>query len=205
MDDIKKLLAQDTADKKRTARGMHHKVRGGGRIVKMPSDYMTKEEIKKLSSPVSEYKLLYPYNWGEFKKLPDHIQLEVWDAISRAFSMNATAFAKMFGCSVPTVCVWMKQHNKKPYGYNEHIHPAEKDRFADFCRSRSVEEPTVVLPVVEEETPTEAAPIEKTPAVEIPPEVLVETPAEEMNPHGIADLIAALIGTGAKLTIEVVL
>ena len=227
MDDIKKFLAQDTADKKMTARGFHHKVRGGGRHVRMPSDYMTKEEIKKLSSPVSEYKLLYPYKWGEFKKLPDRIQVCYWDTVTRNYTTNAHQMAKMFGVSDYTVKVWMKAHGIQPGQRGGYIDPRERDRWEEFLGKRNmvepteekvpvaetveggvapaVEEPTVVLPVAEDETPTESAPVEKTPAVEIPTEVLVETPAEEMNPHGIADLIAALIGTGAKLTIEVTL
>lgn len=210
MDDIKKLLAQDTADKKRTARGMHHKVRGGGRIVKMPSDYMTKEEIKKLSSPVTTYNPTFPYKWDEFKKLPDRIQVYYWDTVTRNYTTNAHQMAKMFGVSDYTVKVWMKAHGIQPGQRGGYIDPRERDRWEEFLGKRNRVEPTDEKVPVAETVEVEVAPAMEEPTVIETP---VEHPTEETEPvvvaeplrPGIADIIAALIGTGAKLTIEVVL
>ena len=203
MDDAKYVLLMDTIDKKKTARGYYKKVRGGGKYVKMPSDTLTEGEKKKMNGPVVSYNLTQPYTWGEFKKLPDHIQVEYFRSINRAYTTNAAWLGEMFGVSSDTVIRWMKAHNIKSFDRGGWIPPEAKERWKEFIKSRETPQKNV-SPNTEKEhltlTPIEPAPKE---SVEMA-EKLTEIPVSVLRPN-IADLIAALSGTGAKLTIEVVL
>ena len=224
MEDIEKMLAIDNANKKKTSTGYYKKVRCGGRHVRMPSDYLTKGEIKKMSSPVTTYNPTTPYKWDEFKRFPDRIQVAYWDMVNRNYDTNAHQMAKMFGVSDYTVKVWMKAHGIEPKHRGYYIDPKERDRWEEFLKSRNStgntdpkltpkEDPKRAEPEKTAEIPVEA-PIESVPPVSVAdektPENFTSDTVIELSPNkgekaNIADIIASLIGTGAKLTIEVVL
>lgn len=75
--------------------------------VYMPSDYMTKNEIKKMNGEVISYNLSKPMSWKAFNNLSDDIAREYIANIRKKYSgVSDSLLAKMFNMSYTTV------HNK---------------------------------------------------------------------------------------------
>lgn len=99
MTDEKYSYIQDVKDKKITARSARNKRthNGKGGSVKLPSDYMTKKEIKAMSGEVKSYRLNEPMNWKEFKAMPNDIQVAYIKLLKEKFCVPNNAIEKMFG------------------------------------------------------------------------------------------------------------
>lgn len=95
-------MIEDSIEKKNIARSSSHRrghcgKRGG---VKLPSDYMTKKEIKSMSSNVISYNLNRPMNWETFKSMPEDLKIEYIKRLRDKFSVPNKAIAQyMFGVS----------------------------------------------------------------------------------------------------------
>ena len=101
MTDEKYSYIQDVKDKKITARSARHKRthNGKGGSVKLPSDYMTKKEIKAMSGEVKSFRLNKPMAWKEFKAMPNDIQYGYIKLLKEKYSVTNMALEKMFGAS----------------------------------------------------------------------------------------------------------
>lgn len=104
MKDETYLFIQDVRDKKNTARSARNKrthtgKRGG---VKLPSDYMTEKEKKKMNGECKSYKLNQPMKWAEFNGMPDDVKIIYIKAIREKYNAPDTHIANMFGV---TQCV----------------------------------------------------------------------------------------------------
>lgn len=95
-------MIEDSIEKKNIAHSASHRrthcgKRGG---VKLPSDYMTKKEIKSMSSNVVSYNLNRPINWETFKSMPEDLKIEYIKRLRDMFSVPNKVIAQyMFGIS----------------------------------------------------------------------------------------------------------
>lgn len=184
MDDARYIYYQDVKEKKRIARGSQHKVRGGGRKVKMPTDYLTRKEKSALNGELISYNLNSPMKWREFNKMPEDIQEEYITGLVRKYNANASWLGEMFGVGRATVTRWGATHNITFRAMSGKQIRNIKPKWEAFLNAH------------------EWKPEDKP---ELKPEDKPEAITDIEAPTDIAKLISMLAGTGAKLTIEVIL
>ena len=224
MSEASELFFKDVFEKKRNGRAAHQKVRSGGKYMRTPSDNLTKEELNKMNSPCVTYEIKKPLYWREFKKLPDDIQVEYWRSVDRRFETNAAQMAKMFGVSAQTVSVWMKAHKIKAKSQGNRIDPKALDVWEEWVNSRRVSENAAPV-ISHSDTTSNPNDLEKVALDEVRCDTTTKEPllcqtvapviddplhddeeaATNVARPVLADIISALVGTGAKLTIEVTL
>ena len=104
MKDEEYLFFKDVSDKKRIAKGDYHKVRGGGRFVRFPSDNLTKKEREKMNGEVSVYNLGQPMEWAAFKSLSDDLACQYITGLRKRFTgLSDAQIALMMGVSGATI------------------------------------------------------------------------------------------------------
>lgn len=91
-------LRQDCREKKSiAASAFKQRTHCGKSGCKLPSDFMTKKEIKAMNGEVVNYaSVKRPMNWEEFKKLPDDLKKEYVEFIREKFNAPNNAIADMF-------------------------------------------------------------------------------------------------------------
>lgn len=112
MTDEEYIFRCDSAEKKRTARGVHNKRthNGKGGRVKFPSDYMTKKEREKMSGETRSFQLNKPMTWNEYTRLPRDIKGEYLKNITGKFNPTTKALGAMFGVSDKTARQELLKH-----------------------------------------------------------------------------------------------
>jgi len=174
-----------------------------------------------MNSEVKTYDLNKPIKWKEFKKFPEDIQVEYWHNITTHYTTNRKWMAEMFGVSEYTITVWQKAHNIKSRHRGGFFDPKDRDRWLEFINQNRISEmpdarkPPIVFEAVQDEhnVAENVSDVIAEPMPEgdiqtelMPTEELPTPPAHKLEPqHNISDLIAALVGSGAKLTVEVIL
>lgn len=116
MKDETYLYIQDVREKSITARSARSRLTGKRGGVKLPCDYMTEKEKKKMNGECKSYKLNSPMKWAEFKSMPDYLKIAYIKAIRGKYNAPATQIAKMLGVSDCTVSVEFQRlgiHNGK--------------------------------------------------------------------------------------------
>lgn len=98
MTDEKYLFISDCREKKQTARsaGAMNKKH---RAVRLPSDYLSRKEIKAMSGKVESYRMNDPMTWDEFKAMPQDLQRDYITLIRERFGVSDSAIDRMFGVS----------------------------------------------------------------------------------------------------------
>ena len=97
MEDEKYVFFQDVREKKVTgysARKQRSHCGKGGRV-KLPSDYLTKKELKNMSGECKSYRMNSPMKWHEFKAMPKDLQIAYIKAIKEKYNPPIVAIAKM--------------------------------------------------------------------------------------------------------------
>lgn len=175
MTDERYTFVQDIREKKRTARGYYNKVRQGGRM-KLPSDYLTEKERKNLSGQVYTYSLADRLTWEQFKGLPTDLQNEYIDKLRRNGG-TAKDIKGFLNVSQHPFEAWCNANGVKfKRGKKSAI---DKAKWAVFSEEMNVE-----VPEEQREQPTTE---------------------QKETLESLIEVIKALAGTGAKLTIEVTL
>lgn len=191
MKDAEYLFKQTSAERKRTARGAFNRKCGSkSKKCTLPSDHMTKKERDAMNGEVNVYRLNEPVKWPEFKKWPEDIQRQYLLLLREKFVVDDEDLGEMFGVARPTVSALKRKLgiSGKRGGRKPPLRKAEWYAFLGW-------------PV--EKTP---AAVEKTPAaVEETPEAESEFSEAELDILRLAELLVALKGSGAKLTVEVTL
>lgn len=225
MTEIEKMLGKENAEKKRIARGARNKKRGGGRYVRTPSDYLTKKEREAMNGEVISFDPRKFYTWQEFKALPDEYQLKYVNSLINRYDVGVSNISvEVFGLSKYGLTNHLTAKGLYQYvnrGGDPHDSKrtvaGRKKLAADIqaARNPKPEETEAsdsgyvkvspaeffnLVPAEEPETASEAA---EEIAVENAQPV-VETAAQPSY-DGLTALIAALRGTGAKITIAVTL
>jgi hypothetical protein len=149
MTDEKYSYIQDVKDKKITARSARNKRthNGKGGSVKLPSDYMTKKEIKAMSGEVKSYRLNEPMSWKEFKAMPDDIKVSYISLLRQKWNAPDSYIGKMMGTNV---CSFSQEMHR--LGIPSTRHSSEKwDKDGFYAWAHGVptqkEEPVEVEPV----------------------------------------------------------
>lgn len=111
MTDEKYVLLTDTREKKNVARSASKRRthNGKGGRVRLPSDHLTKKELKAMSGECESYKLNNPMTWKEFKKMPDDIKITYIKLLREKFGVSDRGLTEMFGCSVTPISLEMKR------------------------------------------------------------------------------------------------
>ena len=188
MNDEEYVYRRDVAEKKKAARGSYHKVRGGGKHVRMPSDYLTGKERKSLNGEVKTYSMNKPMEWDEFKKMPDDLQIAYIRGLVVRFRAPRLWIREMFGVSEATMKVWATQHSFVFQSQPGRALVKNRPAWDAFINGEELEkEPEPDTPPTTPHTPVSIS------------------EGKDIGTENIARILAMLCGTGAKLTIEVTL
>lgn len=94
----------DVMMKKRLANQARHK-RGtkGRKGCRLPSDYLTEREKKKMNGEVKTVKLGVPMKWEEFKKLSNNLKLEYLNNLKEKYHPSIRQYAELFSAPRTTI------------------------------------------------------------------------------------------------------
>lgn len=182
MNDYEYDFVKDSQEKKVTARSASRARTHCGKsgAVRLPSDYLSKKELKAMSGEVIEYASLRgPMTWAEFKALPNDLKKEYVLWIREKFGAPDKYVAEMLGVSGATLTLYLTDAgcaSGKSCGNGNKKWAKE----AFYAWRSGAEEGVVEAEVIEpEEAPVENASVEPLEAVEEPiPDVAVS----ESNP-----------------------
>lgn len=94
----------DVMTKKRLAnQARHRKGTKGRKGCKLPSDYLTEREKKKMNGEVKTVKLGVPMKWEEFKNLSKNLKLEYLNDIKGKYHPSIRQYAELFDAPKTTV------------------------------------------------------------------------------------------------------
>ena len=208
MNDAEYIFKQTASERKRNGYGDFHKKRQGGRQVRLPSDHLSKKELAKLSSEVTKINLNAPVCWAEFKNWPDDLKIEYLQKLETRYHATTEDIAFMMGIGYKPLAKLKRDLGIAGKRGGRRL-PLDIVAWTAFLN------PNVLVEKCPEPTeePAEKLPEEKTPASAILELQEEATKKEEEKKAvlgmdsvmNIAILLDALKGSGAKLTIEVVL
>lgn len=168
-----KEFHHENSTKKHVAASAHkqrtHCGKGG---CKLPSDFMTKKEIKAMNGETKTFNLNKPMYWDTFKAMPDDLKREYINGLREKFDVPDQKIAEMFGVIPNTISRFFKCYGLAVVG-KRGSRKWDEDGW-DRWRGAKYDLPEV--PVVEEtavvtlETPVEAVEAE----IDIPVENKVE-------------------------------
>jgi hypothetical protein len=193
MTDAEYLFKLTERERKRNARGEKNKIKGGGGAVRLASDNLTKKEREAMNGETVTYKVHSPVKWPEFKRWPPDIQREYFKRLDTSYRPTAEMYAAMFGVSKNSVSVLRASLGVKTGNRGRNL--PDDAGWKRFTSRGGGEE--------EKAAPEEAAP--ETLTIHDECERFSREQAEQIDVDRIAGMLRALIGTGAKLTIEVTL
>ena len=94
----------DCMKKKQLAGQAKYRKRGSkSKKCSLPSDRMTQKQWKDRCGPVITCSMNKPMIWGDFKKMPAHIQAEYITNLQNKYGVTAVDLGKMFGVQPLTV------------------------------------------------------------------------------------------------------
>lgn len=99
MKDEKYVYFSDVSEKAITRRSARNKRThcGKGGKVRMPSDYLSKKELQKMSGECTSYRLNEPMTWAEFKAMPDDIKITYIKLLKEKWKVPNRHIGKMLG------------------------------------------------------------------------------------------------------------
>lgn len=143
---------KDIREKKQIGNSARHKVVGGGRRARFPSDGLTKKEREELNSEVRSWNILRVMPWGTYKQMPGDLQKEYLTNM-QGCGATATGLAAAMGVNSQTVWQAGKRHGGAfPRGGGDRV---LWERNLDLWRTGDPER--------QEPAPKEAAAPEETP------------------------------------------
>ena len=205
MNDAEFLFKQTEKDRKRIGYGAKNKKRGGGRYVRTPSDNLTKKERNAMNSEVTTYNITKPMSWDEFKQMPKDLQQQHIDFIQSNFECGPCSIANnVFNLSCNIVKKHCDKNGIKIITYGRGSRPLIKKLNAWLGNEQ---EPVLLDKEDVKDQVTKFGStwedvekmIDDIPAV---PNAKQEVTKDTNN---IAQILAMLVGTGAKVSIELTL
>lgn len=154
MNDEKYLYISDVREKRNIARSAYNRKphAGKGGKVMMPSDYMTRKELKAMSGECKSYRMNEPMPWKEFKAMPDDLKISYIKLIREKFGVPATEMCRALGISHNTLKLEIARLGLNE-GKGKFNHNWDKDGWYRWIGG--VSEP---IEAVEPEPPTEEPP-----------------------------------------------
>ena len=143
MTEEKYAYVHDLKSKNSTARSARSRRThcGKGGSVRLPSDYLTKKEIKEMSGDVKTYRLNEPMTWAEFKGMPEDLQKAYLQAIRKRYDAPFSEIAKMLGVCQQTLSGYIKCLGISP-GMGAAKKLWDKEGFLAWCNGESSSTPT---------------------------------------------------------------
>ena len=209
MTDEEYIFRQTERERKRDGRGAFNRVCGSkSKKCSLPSDHMTRKEIIAMSGEVQTYTLNEAHLWTEIENWPDEIRAQYFKKLF--IEMNATGYeiADMLECSFKKVRGQLTKFNlTKGRGNWQTAEQKENwQRFITGLPMKYHEKPQNATSEVDKGNDTTKEEVrEKATQIASDEKPTEKVTFEPSNTDNIAALIAALKGTGAKLTIEVTL
>lgn len=156
----------DVLQKKRIARSASKK-KGNRKGCRLPCDGLTQKQIEKKHGEVFCMNIDKPMSYEDWKKLPDDMKAEYYDAMVARFHVGTNSIAEMFGCQKTALQNYILSHKMKvmkikgraPQKTIEHF----REWWQDARRTQADEIPHAVP--------------ETEPEIEKAPEKTMETPA----------------------------
>ena len=206
MTDEEFVFRQTERERKRDGRGTFNKKRQGGRNVRLPSDGMSKKEWKKMNGEVKTYDMGKLVSWKEFRAMPHDIQQAYLDGICDRFEgIFGAVIAKGMG-TTQTAFNQFKYNAKLSIKNNRAGSGAGTQEFYASEAGRRWLAWVDGTPFKADE-PMDEELVAEEPKAETKVEPTVETKKEiamkQVDMSNIALILNALVGTGAKLTIEI--
>lgn len=150
----------DVIQKKRIASGAVHRKRGSkSKKCTLPSDFLSKKELKAMNGEVTTYNIHERMSWKKFKTLPEDVAIEHINWLVETFGCNTIGMADAFGVSDKSVSKWLRDHKVK-LPYRRFMGSKE---WLTFLGKMPVVEPEVVEETVEEATEAEESSGVRTP------------------------------------------
>lgn len=220
MTDEEWLFKQTEIERKKLGYGDKNKKRGGGKTVKLPSDYLTKKEREALNGECKTYKKKDFYTWDEFKALPSDLQVAWVNSIINRYDVGLTVISQdILGMSKNALNMHFSKSGEKQYINKPQTGAAASRGRKKLAEAFALWKNTQItmceedLPAndpdpaeIEENQPeSEALPESPAPATN---DLIMPPPPIHLKPGDLSNvgiLIQSLIGSGAKLTIEVTL
>lgn len=95
LSDEEYIYRQEIKEKKSVGRGAYHKKNGSkSKKCSLPSDFMTRKEIKKLSGECNSWSMREFYSYKEFKKMPDDLALQYVNSLINRFNVGVGIIAE---------------------------------------------------------------------------------------------------------------
>ena len=104
---------KDIREKKQIGNSARHKVVGGGRRARFPSNCLTKKEREALNSEVRSWNPKQVMPWGTYKQMPGDLQKEYLTNM-QGCGATATWLAAAMGVTSQTVWQAGKRHGAAP-------------------------------------------------------------------------------------------
>lgn len=167
-ENIKRLFEDDIREKKRIGYGSFHRKRGSRtKFVSLPSDYLTKGELKKMSSEVISLNLSQPIFKDRFLALNNSLKEEYIKAITQKLSITKKLLCELMGMSYYAFNNATKDCNISQY-FSKQNHMTEEQIFA----AKAFFGYTVDMPHIEKCEPVK----------EISPEPVKDLPIAKQRP-----------------------
>lgn len=158
MNEYERVFSQDIREKKLTATGARHRASRGKRAITVhnQSDYLTKKQIKELSSPVTTY-YDKPVKYSEFKTWNTHKQALYIDFIRNKYSASIRDIAEMMGTSRNTLYAFLVTRNIDTSGM-QRLGKSTKPAWEEFLKKEQgdpIPEPEITQDEDHEDCPEE--------------------------------------------------
>lgn len=217
MTDEEYLFRQTEKERKRIARGDKNKKRGGGRYVRRPSDYLTKKEREAMNGEVISFDPRKFYTAEEFNKLSEEFKVKWINSMLNRYNVGVGTIATVvLGKSQQYLYEQAKRH-----GYIEYLNTPKKgwtpkradiDRLkkevAEARKTEDEKRENFLNLLAKEQTEQSWTKTDKgitngDVTVTADGDILpAEKPTIKADANNLAVLLSTLLGTGAKLTIE---
>ena len=206
MSEAERVFNETNRDRKRVARGAKNRVRGGGKIVRLPHDGLSKKEREAMSGEVKSYNMGGPMPWAEFRAMPLDLQQKYLDDLDKKFpGVPQKLVAEMFGVDKNTFAPYLYRNN-----LTIHRAPGFKSMYCQTFLDGAYGEAFMKWACGESPAEKEDAVTVNEPVTEIVTEPVGEPVVPNktdvkigLDVNNIALLLKSLAGTGAKLTIEI--
>ena len=198
MTDEEFVFRETSRERKRNGIGTYHKKRQGGKHVRLPSDNLSKKEIKQMNGEVKVYNFAVPMSWKDFRAAPNDIKKEYLDTILANFDgITAQYIAESFGVKRGNFAAYI---NKCGIKLGNGAKRCSAKKFDDSESGKAWRNWVGGASVKVKEKPVEVVEVVKEDSAKVDVckmDVCVNDDAQK-----IIGLITGLVGTGAKVTIE---
>lgn len=112
MGDAEFIMNQDIKDRKSMISGYRNKVNGSkSKKCTLPSDYLTRSQMKKLNGECITIKMGEPMTWSDFKKMDRSHQEAYLSHLINKYQVGYVQLADMFGTKNTVISQYVSKHN----------------------------------------------------------------------------------------------